>query len=102
MTNRPDTEWLEQVPPPPDRSKLDTAEAVLRRMNDARRSEAAEFEFRRQALDAEAEAARRSWQQRCAEAERIVERERRAYRKAGGMVESGASARMLWYQLRRQ
>jgi len=89
MTNRPDTEWLEQLPPAPDRSKLNAAEALLRRMSEARKGEEVEFERRMASLDAEVEAARRSWQQRRAEAERIVARERRAYRKAGGIVENG-------------
>ncbi|HLG89138.1 MAG TPA: hypothetical protein VKZ79_18310 [Alphaproteobacteria bacterium] len=86
------------APPPPDRSELDAAEAVLRKLDEKRHEEDAELARRRQALDREeADLARRrqamdeeeasardKWKREREDAQRKLDRERRAYRNAGG------------------
>ena len=84
--------------PPPDRSKLDAAEARLAELTEAADEGKAELEeqlkaleeeerelrARRDAFDADAVAKRKAWRDQRAEAEETVARERRAYVKAGG------------------
>jgi hypothetical protein len=70
--------------PPPDRGALDAAEARLKRVNDRRVAEEADFGRRREALEAEDERSRAAWSKARAEAERAVDKAHAAYRKAGG------------------
>jgi hypothetical protein len=70
--------------PPPDRSRLDAAEARLQRIEDERARGEADFYRRREALAAEERAAHRRWAEACKEATQDVQHERRAYQKAGG------------------
>ena len=72
------------LPPPPDRSKLDAAEAALKRLTESQGREEAVFARQRQRLDDQEARAREKWGRDQAQAERNVERERRAYQKAGG------------------
>jgi hypothetical protein len=69
---------------PPDRSALDAAEARFEHVKEAHARGEAEFYRRREALAAEEADARREWLQACKAAEREVQRERRAFAKAGG------------------
>jgi hypothetical protein len=70
--------------PPADRSALDAAEAALRRLDEARKREEAEFRRRQEELDSARDAAQSAYvdARRAATAE-VVEA-RTAYRKAGG------------------
>jgi hypothetical protein len=70
--------------PPPDRAGLDAAEAELKRLEQAHSRGEAEFYRRREALAAEEASARREWSQARKAAEQTLQRERRAYAKAGG------------------
>ncbi|HEY1752286.1 MAG TPA: hypothetical protein VGG29_13585 [Caulobacteraceae bacterium] len=70
--------------PPPSRARLDAAEARLERIEDERAQGEADFYRRREALEAEEAAARKHWAEACKEATQDVQRERRAYQKAGG------------------
>jgi hypothetical protein len=73
--------------PKPDRAALDAAEARLKEVKDEQASGEDEFERRREALEAEAAAARKGWQAKREQAEADVERERRAFVRAGGRPE---------------
>jgi hypothetical protein len=68
------------VKPPPDRSKLDAAEAALAKVETGRKRALDRVLRQREALDAEEAEARESWDQRQAEAKAAVARERQAYR----------------------
>lgn len=84
--------------PPPDRSKLDAAEATLARVNEDYKRDLASIQAQLKALDKEELALRarrtslgkdamtreKEWRQRRSKAEQAVERERKAYRKDGG------------------
>ena len=68
----------------PDRARLDAAEARLRDIEDEQARGEAELEERRQALEAEAAAAHKRWAGVRKQAEADVERQRRAFSRAGG------------------
>lgn len=70
--------------PPPDRSALDAAQKALTAINARRLDEEKDFERRREALEAEALAARQAWAKARKAAEAALEAARRAYRAAGG------------------
>jgi hypothetical protein len=70
--------------PPPDRSRLDAAEASLDRVEEEQARGEAEFFRRREALEEEEASARKRWAAACKEAQADVQRERRAFAKAGG------------------
>lgn len=73
-------------PAPADRSPLDAAEAALAGLAEERGREERAFQQRRAALDEEEAAADRRYRDRKAQAEKALERERRAYTKAGGRL----------------
>lgn len=84
--------------PPPDRSKLEAAEAALARLDERHRREQADLDHRRRLLDRkeadlaherrvlseDEKRARARWEREKADAERAAERERRSYRSLGG------------------
>ena len=70
--------------PPPDRARLDAAEARLERLEEEQARGEADFFRRREALEAEEAAARKHWAAECKEAQAAVQRERRAFARAGG------------------
>jgi hypothetical protein len=72
--------------PPADRSSLDAAEKALAALGEARKRAEEAFRGRQETLDAEREAAKRRWKEQRKAAERMIERERRAYRDAGGKL----------------
>ena len=72
------------APPPPDRSKLDEAETSLHRLDDDWNRQKAELARRRAELDAEEDAAEKSYRQDRNLRSGAVETARRAYRAAGG------------------
>ncbi|MBO9545830.1 hypothetical protein [Caulobacter sp.] len=72
------------APPPPDRSALDAAQKALTAINARRLEEEKDLERRREALEAEALAARQAWAKARKAAEGALEAARRAYRAAGG------------------
>ena len=71
-------------PAKPDRAKLDAAEAQLQRMEDEQARGEADFFDRREALEAEAAAARKRWSAGAKAARAEVHRARRAFAKSGG------------------
>ena len=71
-------------PAPPDRSRLKAAEGALRALTEQRHAEEREFTKRRATLDAEEAEAKRRHAAALSAAETTVEREQRAYIKAGG------------------
>ncbi len=73
-----------EKPAPADRSALDAAETALATLASERRDEEHAFRQRRAALDQEEAAARRRHRECQAQAQKTLERERRAYVKAGG------------------
>jgi hypothetical protein len=68
----------------PDRAKLDAAEARLQRIEDEQARGEADFFDRREALEAEAAAARKRWAADAKAARADVQRARRAFAKSGG------------------
>jgi hypothetical protein len=70
--------------PPPDRSALDAAEAVLQELEDRRKQEEAEFRKRLDELKAEQLAAQEAYVRAHKGAAEAVAKEQRAYRGAGG------------------
>ena len=70
--------------PPADRSKLDAAEAALRRLDEDRKSEEANLRRRQDELDAEIAAAQDAYVRDRKAATAAVVDARKAYRKAGG------------------
>ena len=81
--SKPPRPWRPE-PPPPDRSALTAAEAALERLEQARKQQEKAFRRRREALDAEAAAARAQWTRDRTAARKALQREREAYRKAVG------------------
>jgi hypothetical protein len=73
--------------PKPDRAALDAAEARLKEIEDEQADGEAEFERRREALEAEAAAAVEGWTAAREKADADVERKRRAFVRAGGSPE---------------
>ena len=71
-------------PDPPDRSRLKAAEEALRVLTELRHAEEREFTKRRAALDTEEADAKRRHAAALSAAATSVEREQRAYTKAGG------------------
>jgi hypothetical protein len=88
----------EPAPPPPDRTRLTAAEEALATLDEEHESDmdrvqrelaaidAEEMKLvtRRRALNAEATAKRKVWQDQRSKAEATVQSERRTYRRAGG------------------
>lgn len=72
--------------PPPDRTRLDAAEAELAKLNDARKREEAELRRRQDQLDADRTAAQDAYVKARKQAARQVAEARDAYRRAGGSV----------------
>jgi len=70
--------------PSPDRAALDAAEAELRHLEEAHARGEADFYQRREALAAEEADARAAWSRARKSAQQTLQRERRAYGKAGG------------------
>jgi hypothetical protein len=70
--------------PKPDRAALDAAEARLKKVEDDQAAGQADFERRREALEAEAGAARKRWDAERERAEADVERRQRAFDRASG------------------
>ena len=70
--------------PPPDRTALTRAEAALRKLEDAHKTETARLETRRAELDAEISRARKAYKAARRDAKAALEQARAAYRKAGG------------------
>ena len=70
--------------PPADRSALDAAEATLRKLDEARKREEAEFRRRQAELDADRDAAQAKYVEGRKAATAAVVAARGAYRKAGG------------------
>jgi hypothetical protein len=70
--------------PKPDRARLDAAEARLLQAEDSRADGEAELRQRREALEAETAQAERRWAAAREQAEADVQRERRAFVRAGG------------------
>ncbi|WP_454762150.1 hypothetical protein [Caulobacter segnis] len=76
----------EPARPPPDRSEVDAAETQLTAINARRIEEEAEFQRRREALEAEETASRRRWAADRKTAETQLDKARRAYRAQGGEI----------------
>jgi len=70
--------------PPPDRSRLDAAEAALRKLDEDRKREEAAFRRRQDELDSDREAAQDAYVEGRKAATAKVVAARQAYRKAGG------------------
>ncbi len=70
--------------PPADRTALDAAELILRKLDDARRGEEAEFRRRQDELDAAKIAAQGAYVEGCKAATAAIAKARDAYREAGG------------------
>jgi len=70
--------------PPPDRARLDAAEAALDKIDARRKRQEADLRSRREALEAEDAEAREAWARQRAQAKERIEQERAAYLKAGG------------------
>jgi type IV secretory pathway VirB10-like protein len=70
--------------PPPDRSRLDAAEAALRKLDDERKQEEADLRREQEELDARRSAAQEKYVEARKEATAAVVGAREAYRKAGG------------------
>ena len=70
--------------PPTDRSALDHAEAVLRKLDDDRKTEEAQFRLRQEELDGERKAAQAAYVDRHKSVTKTVADARAAYRKASG------------------
>lgn len=70
--------------PPPDRSALDTAEVNLRKLDEARKREEADFRRRQADLEAERDAAQEQYVKDRKAATAAVVAARDAFRKAGG------------------
>lgn len=70
--------------PPADRSKLDQAEAAVRKVDEDRKREEADLRAKQEQLDAEREAAQASYIERRKAATAAVVSARQTYRKAGG------------------
>jgi hypothetical protein len=71
-------------PAKPDRSELDAAEARLQHIEDEQAHGEADFFDRREALEAEAEAARKRWSADAKAARADVQHARRNFAKSGG------------------
>lgn len=80
----PRGERKREPPPKPDRARLDAAEARLQRVEDEQARGEADFFDRREALEAEAAAARKRWAAEAKDARAEAQRARRAFAKAGG------------------
>jgi hypothetical protein len=70
--------------PPADRSKLDAAEAALRKLDDDRNREEANLRHRRDELEAEVATAQEAYVRNRKAATTAVVEARKAYRKARG------------------
>ena len=70
--------------PPADRSKLDEAEAAVRKVDEDRKREEADLRAKQEQLDAEREAAQANYIERRKAATAAVVSARQSYRKAGG------------------
>ncbi len=70
--------------PAPDRRRLDAAEAALRKLNEARKREEADFRRRQDALDKETAKAQSAYADCLEAAMAAVEAARQAYRQTGG------------------
>lgn len=70
--------------PPPDRSRLDAAEARLAKLDERRAEDEAEIARRQADLDRQAEAQRQGWRSNRKAARAALDEARRAYRAAGG------------------
>jgi hypothetical protein len=84
LPRAPEAKRGERAPPKPDRAPLAAAEARLEHIEEAQARGEAEFFARREALEAEEAAARKRWAADCKQAQADVQRERRAFAKAGG------------------
>src|SRR5262249_47351440 len=67
------------TPPPPDRSKLTAAEKALAQLREDRAREERELRAKRAAIEAEEARSRQEWERRFADAQHILNRERRTY-----------------------
>lgn len=72
--------------PPADRSEVEASERQLTAINERRIEEEAEFQRRRDALEAEETASRRRWAAERKAAEAKLDKARRAYRAQGGEI----------------
>jgi hypothetical protein len=84
LPRAPEAKHGERAPPKPDRARLDAAEARLEHIEEEQARGEAEFFARREALEAEEAGARKRWAADCKQAQADVQRERRAFAKAGG------------------
>ncbi|PVM86484.1 hypothetical protein [Caulobacter endophyticus] len=73
-----------EPPAPPDRSALDRAEADLAELETRQDDEKTELDRRMAVLEKEIAAARRRWRSERKKAQAVVDKERSAYRDAGG------------------
>lgn len=73
--------------PPPNRSAMEAAEAALRALESARKSEEQEFEERRAALDPDERTAKSRYEDARSQALKTLRREQQAYAKAGGRID---------------
>lgn len=82
----PKAKAAEPARPPADRSQVNAAEKQLTAINARRLEEEAEFQRRREALEAEETASRRRWAADRKSAEAQLDKARRAYRAEGGEI----------------
>jgi hypothetical protein len=75
---------LSRAKAPPDRRKLDEAEAALAKIEAEGERAEVDLRARREALEAEAAEAKQDRDRRRLAAQKVIERERRAFRQAGG------------------
>ena len=83
-TKRPAPPRPKKAKPPASRTKLDKAEAALRRVDDDRKREETDLRRRQEDFDAEREAAQTTYIERRRAATAAVVAARQIYRKAGG------------------
>lgn len=81
---RPAPPPLKKAKPPVDRTKLDKAEAAVRKVDDDRKREEADLRSQQERLDAERDAAQTSYIERRKAATAALVSARQSYRKAGG------------------
>jgi len=82
----PKVKALEPAAAAPDRSEVDAAEKALTAINRRRLEDEADFQRRREALEAEEAASRRRWTADRKTAEARLDKARRAYRAEGGEI----------------